>query len=282
MTAKNIFVRGAALALCCVLSLALQLGTLSAHAADAKTPATRGALQEAVQRGVLRVGISSFVPWAMQDKTGKYVGFEVDVATRLAKDLGLELELIPTRWSGIVPALLTGKFDIIACGLSITPERTLKVNFTIPYDYAGIEAVGTRKAAAGRTRLEEFNTPETIVAARTGSTAAQAARLALPKATFRLFDDEAPAVQEMLNGRAHLLFASAPLGTFEMLRNPQQIFSMTKELLFPQPIAMAVRKGDFDTVNALDSWIRVVEAEGWLQNRRDFWFKSKDWEKTLQ
>lgn len=267
--------RASALALCCVLALSFSV----AQAAEVKS---RGALQEAVQRGVLRVGISSFVPWAMQDKTGKYVGFEVDVATRLAKDLGLELELVPTRWSGIVPALLTGKFDIIACGLSITPERTLKVNFTIPYDYAGIEAVGSRKAAAGRTTLAEFNTPETIVAARTGSTAALAAKLALPKATFRLFDDEAPAVQEMLTGRAHLLFASAPLGTFEVLRDPKELFSLTKELLYPQPIAIAVRKGDFDTVNALDSWIRVVEAEGWLKERRAYWFGGKDWEKTLQ
>lgn len=280
MTLRNYF-RTSVLTLCGVLLLSSSLGLATAHAATPDTK-TRGALQEAVQRNVLRVGISSFVPWAMQDKTGKYVGFEVDVATRLAKDLGLELEIVPTRWSGIVPALLTGKFDIIICGLSITPERTLKVNFTIPYDYAGIEAVGTRKAAAGRTTLADFNTPETVVAARTGSTAAAAAKQALPKATFRLFDDEAPAVQEMLNGRAHLLFASAPLGTFEVLRAPEQLVSLTKELLYPQPIGIAVRKGDFDTVNALDSWIRVVEAEGWLKARRAYWFESKDWEKTLQ
>lgn len=257
--------------LCCMLAS-------PAMAAEASP----NVMQQAVQRGVLRVGLSSFVPWAMQDKSGKYVGFEVDVATRLAKDLGLELELVPTRWSGIVPALLTGKFDVIIGGLSITPERALKVNFTIPYDHAGIEAVGTRKAAAGRKTLAEYDTPETVVAVRTGSTAATAARQTLPKATLRQFDDEAPAVQEMLTGRAHLLFTSAPLGTFEVLRAPEALHSLTRELLYPQPIAMALRKGDVDTLNTLDSWIRVVEAEGWLKQRKDYWFGGKEWEVQLR
>lgn len=242
----------------------------------------RGALDEAVKRGTLRVGISSFVPWAMQDKTGKYVGFEVDVATRLAKDFGLELELVPTRWSGIIPALLTGKFDVIICSLSVTPERALKVNFSIPYDYAGIEAVAHRKAAAGKTNLENFNTPDTIVALRTGSTPVAVAKRLLPKATLRLFDEEAAAVQEVLSGRAQIFLTSAPLGTLEALRAPDTLFVVTKELLSPQPVAMAVRKGDFNTINALDSWIRLVEAEGWLEARRNYWFKGREWEKAIQ
>ena len=177
--------------LCCALCV-LPAMTLAA----ASKGATGGAIEEAVSRGTLRVGLSSFVPWAMQDKSGTYIGFEVDVATRLAKDLGLKLELVPTRWSGIVPARLTGKFDVIIGGLSITPERSLRVNFSIPYDYSGIEAVGSRAAAQGRSSMDEFNTPQTIVAARTGSTAATAAKAVLPNAQVRLFDDEAPAVQE--------------------------------------------------------------------------------------
>jgi polar amino acid transport system substrate-binding protein len=65
------------------------------------------------RRGVLKVGLSTFVPWAMNDKNGELIGFEVDVARRLAEDMGVDIEFIPTKWSGIVPALLTGKFDVI-------------------------------------------------------------------------------------------------------------------------------------------------------------------------
>lgn len=248
----------------------------------AKAEGSQSVLAQAVERGTLRVGFSSFVPWAMQDKKGKYIGFEVDVASRLAADFGLKLELVPTRWSGIVPALLTGKFDIIVGGLSITPERCLKVNFSIPYDYTGIEAVSHTQNAGQRHSLADFNDPSVIVAVRTGSTPVLVAKRELPKATLRQFDDEAPAVQEVLSGRAHLFLTSTPLGTFEVLRNPDKLTRLSGALLMPQPIAIAVRKGDFDSLNALDSWIRMVEAEGWLKERKAYWFEGKDWEAQVQ
>lgn len=242
----------------------------------------QGAIAQAVARGTLRVGMSSFVPWAMQDKASKYIGFEVDVATRLASDLGLKLELVPTRWSGIVPALLTGKFDLIVGGLSITPERCLKVNFSIPYDYTGIEAVAHKASAGQRSRLVDFNDPAVVVAVRTGSTPVSAAKNLLPKATLRQFDDEAPAVQEVLSGRAQIFLTSTPLGTFEVLRSPDKLVRVNDDLIMPQPIAMALRKGDVDSLNMLDSWIRLVEAEGWLKARKAYWFEGKEWETLLQ
>ncbi len=96
--------------------------------------AENSVVEQVIKRGVLRVGFSTFVPWAMQNKAGEFIGFEIDVATRLAADLGVKLELVPTKWSGIIPALLTGKFDVIIGGMGIRPQRNLKVNFTIPYD----------------------------------------------------------------------------------------------------------------------------------------------------
>ncbi len=265
-----------AVALCIVL-LACFSFTARAQAAS-----PTGALQDAVERGTLRVGMSSFVPWAMQDKEGKYIGFEVDVARRLAKDFGLELEILPTRWSGIVPALLTGKFDIIICGLSITPERSLRVNFSIPYDHTVIEIVGRKDKLKEGNDINAYNNTETIISVRTGTTAAAAAKKTLPKAIIRYFDDEASAVQEVLTGRATMFFTSAPLGTFEVLNNEDVLRHLIEDGIYPQPIAMAVRKGDADTLNALDAWIRNLEGEGWLEERRRFWFESKDWEDLLQ
>ena len=81
-------------------------------------------LEQVLKKGVLRVGMSTFVPWAMKDKKGKLIGFEIDVATRLAKDMGVKVEFVPTKWAGIIPALLTGKFDVIIGGMGITPPET--------------------------------------------------------------------------------------------------------------------------------------------------------------
>ena len=87
-------------------------------------------LEQIVGKNRMRVGFSTFVPWAMKDKQGGYTGFEIEVARQLAEDMGVEIDFVPTKWSGIIPALLTGKFDIIIGGMGITPERNLKVNFS--------------------------------------------------------------------------------------------------------------------------------------------------------
>jgi polar amino acid transport system substrate-binding protein len=84
----------------------LLLGLAAGAWADVRQELTRqSTIARAVDRGVLKVGFSTFVPWAMKDKQGEFIGFEVDVARRLAADLGLEVQFVPTKWSGIIPAL---------------------------------------------------------------------------------------------------------------------------------------------------------------------------------
>ena len=109
--------------------------------------ASESVIEQIKSRGTLRVGQGVFVPWAMPGKDGKLIGFEVDVAKKLADDLGVELELVPTAWDGIIPALIAGKFDFIIGGLTITPKRALTINFSIPYDYAETLAVVNKKIA---------------------------------------------------------------------------------------------------------------------------------------
>jgi polar amino acid transport system substrate-binding protein len=82
-------------------------------------------IEQIKARGKLRIANGTFVPWAMPGKDGKLIGFEVDVATKLAADMGVDLELVPTAWDGIIPALIAGKFDFIIGGLTITPKRAI-------------------------------------------------------------------------------------------------------------------------------------------------------------
>ncbi len=239
-------------------------------------------VEQVIRRGNLRVGMSTFVPWAMKDKTGQLIGFEIDVAKKLAQDMGVKIEFVPTKWAGIIPALLTGKFDVIIGGMSIRPDRNLKVNFTIPYDYAGQSIVANKKMAAGFTRIDNFNRSDVIIAARLGSTAADAANKFMPRAQKKFFDDEAQVIQEVINGRAHAAVASAPLPAFQAIKYPDQLFLPVKGTFTKEPIGFALRKGDFDTLNYFNNWIRVVEAKGWLEERKHYWFETKDWENLIQ
>lgn len=235
-------------------------------------------IDKVVDKGVMRVGVASFVPWTMQDKNGDYIGFEVDVAKRLAKDLGVDIQLVPTKFAGIIPALLADKFDIIIGSVSVTPQRNLQGNFTIPYDYATIEALANKAKTENMKFPEDYNKADVVIAVRSGSTPATVAKKMFPNATIRAFDDEAPAVQDVLSGRSHLMLSSAPLPAFESLKHPDVLYQPSTEPLSRQPVGFVIRKGDADSLNVLDNWIRMVEEEGWLKDRRDYWFHSRKWE----
>lgn len=270
-----------AVAVIAVFIVAMAAG--SAMTGDLRDDLTsQSTIEQVSKRGVLRVGMSTFVPWAMKDKTGNLVGFEIDVARRLAQDMGVKAEFVPTKWSGIVPALLTGKFDIVIGGMGITPERNLKVNFSLPYDYTGMSIVASRKLAKGYKSFADFNRPDVTIAARIGTTAAAAAKRFAPRAKVRLFDDESQAVQELLNGRVHALIASAPLPAFQALEYPDKLFLPLKQNFTREPIGFAIVKGDVDTLNFLNSWIIGVESEGWLRERKHYWFETMQWKKLVE
>lgn len=239
-------------------------------------------IEQVLKRHLLRVGMSTFVPWAMKDKTGKLIGFEIDVATKLAKDMGVKAEFVPTKWSGIIPALITGKFDVIIGGMGILPKRNLKVNFSIPYDHTGMSIVANKEMAKGLTNLEDFNRPDVILSVRLGATPVAAAKKFMPKAELRQFDDESQAIQEVINGRAHAMVSSAPLPSFQALKYPEKLFLPIKGTFTREPIGFAIRKGDFDTLNFLNNWITVVRAEGWLQARKHYWFETMDWQNKVK
>jgi len=238
-------------------------------------------IEQIIKRGKIRVGMSAFVPWAMKDKKGELIGFEVDVAKRLAKDLKIDAEFVLTEWSGIIPALLTGKFDVIIGGMTITPERNLKVNFTIPYDYAGQSLVTNKKLRPDFKKIEDFNRSDVTIACRLGATSVYATKKYLPKAKIRLFDTEGAAVQELLNGRADGFVSSAPLPAQQAFRYPDTL-RLIEEQLTKELIGFAVQKGDPDTLNCFNNWIRNVENEGWLQERHNYWFKTLEWESRIK
>jgi len=260
--------------ICAVTGISLA-GTVQKQLVEEST------IEQIIRRGSMRVGMSTFVPWAMKDKTGKWIGFEIDVATRLAKDMGVKIEFIPTKWAGIIPSLLTGKFDVLIGGMTIRPDRNLKVNFTMPYDYSGQTICAHKSLAAGFKTVEDFNRPDVTISARLGSSSVPAIKRHMPKAKLRLFDDEAQAYQELLNGNVHAVVGSLPMPAYQAIKYPDKLFAITDPFT-RELIGIAVRKGDFDTINYLNNWIATVGAEGWFEDRHNYWFNTRDWEAMIK
>ncbi len=109
----------------------------SAFSADIDL-AKKSTIEQIMKRGELRVGFESgYVPFEMTNKKGEFIGFDMDFGRQLAKSMGVKFVPINTAWDGIIPALMTGKFDIIMGGMTITQERNLKVNFAEPLHCRG-------------------------------------------------------------------------------------------------------------------------------------------------
>ena len=106
--------------------------------------------------------MSLSVPWAMEDQQGNLTGFEIDVATKVAQDMGVDVEFGTTVWDELIPDLVGNKFDVIISGMSITPQRNLTVNFTRPYAHSTMQMTANIPLASELKSHDEFNIPSVM------------------------------------------------------------------------------------------------------------------------
>ena len=268
-----------------LISVGMIVGVTNLASADSarQSLSSDSALEEIKKRGTLRIGLSTFVPWAMRDKKGDLIGFEIDVGKRVAADMGVEIEHIPTAWDGIIPALLAGKFDAIISGMSITMKRNLTVNFTHPYANTGYILVGSTAMAQKKDlkTLEDYNSSDITIATRRASTGAIAAQKNFPKAKLIYFDDGTMGIQETANGKVDATTSTPPKAAYDIEKRPGKLFVVDKTLMSPTREAFAVRKGDPDILNWFNNWIDNVKASGWLQERHAYWFTTREWADQL-
>ena len=235
-------------------------------------------IDKIVKRGTIKVGMSVFKPWAFRAKNGEYIGFEIDVAKALAKDLGVKLQLVPTAWDGIIPALQTGKMDVIIAGMSVTTKRNLKINFSIPYGGQEYVVLANKKYSKKYGSISSFNSRRVTIAVRRGSIPALLAKNFFPKAKIRQFDDDSISSQEVANGKAHLTVDTTVAAIDRLKSYPQKLYLVEDgKVISTTPSAFALRKGDFDALNLFNNWITLKTQSGWLKNKSDYWFKSNKW-----
>ena len=268
-----------------LISVGMIVGATNIASADSarQSLSSDSVLEQIKKRGTLRIGLSTFVPWAMRDKKGDLIGFEIDVGKRVAADMGVEVEHIPTAWDGIIPALLAGKFDVIISGMSITMKRNLTVNFTHPYANTGYILVASTAMAQkkGLKTLEDYNSSDITIATRRASTGAIAAQKNFPKAKLIYFDDGTMGIQEAANGKVDATTSTPPKAAYDIEKRPGKLFVVDKALMSPTREAFAVRKGDPDVLNWFNNWIDNVKASGWLQERHAYWFTTREWADQL-
>jgi len=238
-------------------------------------------LQEVLNTGTLRVGVASFPPWAARAGNGELIGFEVDVAKQLAADMGVKAALSVYDVERLVPALEAGEIDLIAAGLTITPERALHVNFSQPYADTGIALATNLERTANVTDLATLDNEAYSIAAVEGTVAVQLVRRLLPRAKVAVFPSAEAASSALVAGAVHGYLEDEPVPTFLALDNPGVIDVPLAQPLLLSRAGFAVNKGDPDFLAFLNAWITAREADTWLPTTMSYWFKSLRWRERL-
>ncbi len=259
------------------------LAVLVVAAVVAAPLAAAGTLDEILDRGSLRVGLEpGYMPFEMTNQKGQIIGFDVDIAKRMAKAMGVKLELVSTAWDGIIPALLTKKFDIIMSGMTLTQERNLRINFAEPYIVVG-QTILLRKELAGKVRsYKDLNDPEYKVVSKLGTTGEQAVKRMIPKAKYISFETEQEGVMEVVNGKADAFVYDSPYcAVANAQKGEGKLVFLDKPFTY-EPLAWGVRKGDYDFVNWLNNFLRQIKNDGTYDRIYRKWFRSDAWLRELQ
>ncbi len=257
--------------------MALAAALFCGSAAAATNPGDSPTLKQVLARGELRVGLEAgYMPFEMIDKSGGIIGFDIDLARLMARKLGVKLEVVNQGWDGIIPALLTGKFDVTLGGMTITPERARSVDFCDPYVVIGQTVLLNRRLADRVRTVQDLDQPGYTVLSKLGTTGDIAARKQFRRAQLRTFEHQAEAVIEVQNGRAAGFVYDLPFNAVMAARYPDSLAHLD-EPFTREELGWAIRKNDPALRAWLNEFLAGLRQDGTYQALYKKWFEGSAW-----
>ncbi len=240
-------------------------------------------LHKIMKRGTLLVGLEAgYMPFEMRSKKGDIIGFDVDMTTAMAKAMGVKVKYINTNWDGIIPSLVTKKYDIVASGMTITQERNLKVNFATPYITVGQTVLLNKKLAGKIKSYRKLNNPRYTIASKLGTTGEQAVKRMLPRAKYLSYETEQEGTLEVISGKIDAFVYDLPFNAIMASgKGKGKIIHLDQPFTF-EPLGWAIRKGDPDFLNWLNNFMFQVKNDGTYDRIYAKWFKSSKWLEKVQ
>ena len=197
MKLKNLFIKLITLTVASLLLITGIAGCGNAKTGSSGTASYR-TIDEIKQSGEIVIGVfSDKAPFGYVDENGKYQGYDIYFAERIAKDLGVEVEYVSTDPASRVEYVATGKVDIILANFTVTEERAKQVDFALPYMKVMLGVVSPDNALI--TDVEQLNAKNLIVVK--GTTAETYFEKNYPDVSLQKYDEYADAYNALLDGR---------------------------------------------------------------------------------
>lgn len=227
---------------------------VSAVAAPASADSS---LDDILSRGKLLVGIDlNTPPFGYLNEKQEPIGSDVETAKLIAKDLGVELEIVQVTAANRVPYLVTGKVDLICAQFGISPERAKSVWFSTPYGATGAVLVGKKSdsisgypdLANKRVSVARGTFPEQLLTANV-----------VDSTNVMRFDDDASASTAMMTGQADAYGTAFPIAATLAQANPELEIKFS---MLDAWYGVGVKRGSADLLQWVNTFIFYHMANG--------------------
>jgi polar amino acid transport system substrate-binding protein len=219
-----------------------------------------------------KVGTEASFPPFEYVENGQFVGFDIDLIREIGKLKGFDVEVIDISFDSLIPSLTTGNIDIIAAGMTITEERQKVVDFTIPY-YSGDQSILVRKDSEFDITVLFGNHKIGVQTGTTGDlwvTEHLSDKNILPKKNIIRYDTFNFAVRDLVNKNIDAIVLDNPVAERFTKTDPVKIIGIIKT---EESYGMAVKKGNKELLNLLNSGIQELQKSGKLDELIDKYFK---------
>ena len=224
---------------------------------------------------------ASMPPLNMTTKDGEIIGLEMDLARLFAEGMEVKLTLKPMRFNDLLPALATGKVDMVLSGMTIVPARNLKVAFVGPYFASGKSILAKKANVESLDEIAKMNNPEKVLVALKGSTSQMFVEKLMPKAKLVLADDYGQAVAMVRDDKAIAMVADYPICLVSVYRYPDAGLATLSKPISYEPIGVALPASDPLLVNWVQNYLNTLEKTGAMEALVDRWFKDISWVSRL-
>jgi polar amino acid transport system substrate-binding protein len=226
----------------------------------------------------LKVGTAaSMPPLNMTTKDGEVIGMEMDLARSFANAMEVKLTLSRMNFNELLPALEKGQVDMVLSGVTMTPQRNLKVAFVGPYFASGKSILTKKKSVESVDEIAKMNHPDKVLVALKGSTSQMFVEKLIPKAKLVLADTYDQAVAIVRSDQAVAMVADYPICMVSVYRYPDAGFITLSKPISYEPIGVALPANDPLLVNWVQNSLNFLEKSGEIEGLMLRWFKDSSW-----
>ena len=221
-------------------------------------------LHQILSSGVLQAGTTGdFYPFSKRDvTTNGYEGFDIDVLTELAKDMGVEIEFVPTDWKTLVAGVVAGNY-VITGSAGVQAKRAKAAGYSESYMSVVVRAYMTAENADRFDSWDSINQADVKVATTLGTTFEKNAEDWFPNSKLTKIEAPARGYQEVLAGRSEVFITSNVEGGTLLSKYPN-LRAIEVDGRNPTPLAMLVPQADQVWINYVNHWINIKQAKGFF------------------